>query len=168
MGGANEGPKFMPPERLEPPKIMFEGEANGGMGLNFAYLVKVKGHPWAYADLMEVHKDPSEANAYPLDPQQIVEEIDKVTGGKYYAYRLERSAPPVMISNFHISRPSDYAKGALFLPSASRATWSRSHAVTVAEGSEGHGSPAPESSPSPVNLGDLAQAIETARGRIAP
>lgn len=71
-----------------PPKIMFVEELQiGRMVTKFAYLVRIDGQPYAYADLREVHLLPDKANVFPLDPSRIVEETNSETGQKNFAYR---------------------------------------------------------------------------------
>jgi hypothetical protein len=86
----------MSADRWIPPKIMFlepGDQPARGMAVKFAYLVRIKRQPWAYADLLEVHLPPDQANALPLDPARIVEETNSETGQKSFAYQAEPASP---------------------------------------------------------------------------
>jgi len=82
------------PDRNEAPKILFFLPGEKGIIAKAAYLVRVNGEPWAFADPAELHKDPHDANAFPLDPLRIVKESITETGQTYYAYRGEPLAFP--------------------------------------------------------------------------
>jgi hypothetical protein len=78
----------MSADRWIPPTITFLGDQpERGMAVKFAYLVRIDGHAWAYADLTEVHKQPKDAKAFPLDESLIVEEPNSVTDRPAFAYR---------------------------------------------------------------------------------
>jgi len=78
----------MSADRWTPPTITFLGDQpQRGMAVKFAYLVRIDGQPWAYTDLMEVHKRPEDAKAFPLDESLIVEEPNSPTGQPAFAYR---------------------------------------------------------------------------------
>jgi hypothetical protein len=80
-------------DRWIPPTIVFaEQPSEGGIVAKFAYLVRVKGAPWAFANLDEVHMDPHDAVAVRLDPRRIAEETNNETGRTYYAYLAEPPA----------------------------------------------------------------------------
>jgi hypothetical protein len=79
----------MSADRFDPPKIMFMGQPENGMSVQFAYLVRIDGQPWAFADLREIHKPPHETTAFPLDPTRIVEETSTETGQPVFAYRAK-------------------------------------------------------------------------------
>jgi hypothetical protein len=64
------------------------------MGVKMAYLVRIDGQPWAFADLMEVNKDPREANALQLDPQRIAEDPSSQPGNPCYVYLPAPPAAP--------------------------------------------------------------------------
>ena len=80
----------MPTDRWIPPTIAFidpGDQPTRGMTLKIAYLVRIDGQPWAYADLAEVHRLPRDAKAFPLDPSLIVEETNSETGQVAFFYR---------------------------------------------------------------------------------
>ena len=77
----------MEPDRFIPPRIAFFEETPTGVIVKYAYLVRIDGQPWAYADPMEVHKPPHEAKTIRLDPSRIVEETSTETGQPEFAYR---------------------------------------------------------------------------------
>jgi hypothetical protein len=78
----------MPAARWVPPLIMFiDEEPAAGMAAKFAYFVRIGGQPWAYADLLEVHKKPEDAKAFRLDPGCIVEATNPQTGEPCFAYQ---------------------------------------------------------------------------------
>jgi hypothetical protein len=77
----------MPPDRWIPPKIMFIEQAERGMTVQEAYLVRIGGQAWAYADIHQVYLPPGKANVLQLDPSRIVEEPDPDTGQPRFLYR---------------------------------------------------------------------------------
>jgi hypothetical protein len=77
----------MGPDRFELPKIAFIEATASGMTVSYAYLVRIKGVPWAYANRQETHLPPEKANAFRLDPSRIVEETNTETGQTEFAYR---------------------------------------------------------------------------------
>ena len=77
----------MSADRWIPPTIRFLGDQpQREMAANFAYLVWLDGQAWAYTDLMEVHKRPEDAKAFPLEQSLIVEEPNSATGHPAFAY----------------------------------------------------------------------------------
>lgn len=71
---------------LTPPAIAFQ-TAFGT--IKFAYLVRIDGTPWAYADLREVHLSPDEAGAARLDPSLIEERLRNEKGDVDFWYPRE-------------------------------------------------------------------------------
>jgi len=67
---------------------MFAFQNGNSMAVRFAYLVRIDGQPWAYADLQEIHMRPNDhVKAVPLDPELIVEETSSETGQPVFLYR---------------------------------------------------------------------------------
>jgi hypothetical protein len=78
----------MTPDGSMPPKIWFFGSPGLGGYAKEGYLVWINGQPWIYPpDQASLNKTPEDAGAALLDPKQIVEETNNVTGQTYYAYR---------------------------------------------------------------------------------
>ncbi len=62
----------MSPDRGKPPLIALAGDTDRGVAVKVAYLLEIQNVPWAFADLDEIHKSPSDAKAVPLDASLIV------------------------------------------------------------------------------------------------
>jgi hypothetical protein len=85
----------MPADRWVPPQIFFidpNDQPAAGVAVKRAYLVRIDGLPWAYADLYEIHKRPENAKAFLLD-EALIEE-DPNTAPDQPPVFLYRGAPP--------------------------------------------------------------------------
>lgn len=80
---------------FEPPRVWFFVPSGKPIPHGkVAYLVRVNGQPWAFADPAEIHKDPRDANAVRLDEQHLQEYPAGESGQKAYVYSGPLSAFP--------------------------------------------------------------------------
>jgi hypothetical protein len=84
----------MPITKGTPPVIFFKGDSpDAPMSFKMAYLVRIDGKPWAYANLHETHLDPQQARALPLIERLIAVDPTSVPADPTYLYQRAADSP---------------------------------------------------------------------------
>ena len=83
----------MPITQSTPPVIIFKGDSSAPISLKMAYLVRVDGKPWAYANLRDTNLDPQQVGAFPLTERLISVDPNSDPASPTYVYQGVPSVP---------------------------------------------------------------------------